>query len=348
MQKKRPKTNRQAEYRRTTFKSAQYWNINYTERYSAGNEKDFKTIIFAKSYELALHILRSRLHEDDPSIKIKAVQGFMFHKKYHSSSNGRLGLKEWEQIRKSSFPNENNFLFKIEVPREEGKTNRFNKTNYEHLKSIGFSKGESNWSTRNRKGTVLPLEERTHKIWIGHWVPWNPSLRQATKNKLIEALSKCGNNRSHAADYLGFNRNKIYKLFQKFPEIDWKKEYPPPRPRGPKNPHAHSQTMRASMKRRMDNGEVPFSFKDPAKSEKKRLENMKKAKKSKREAQLDDMTPKIDEALKATQGSRRKAAKLLNISISAFSKMLKSTRDKINWSEKYPSKFANKRNGPKS
>ena len=115
MPKKRTKTNRQAEYRRTTFKIAQYWNINYTERYSAGNEKDFKTIIFAKSYELALHILRSRLHEDDPSVKIKAVQGFMFHKKYHSSSNGRLGLKEWEQIRKSSFPNENNFLFKIEI-----------------------------------------------------------------------------------------------------------------------------------------------------------------------------------------------------------------------------------------
>lgn len=348
MQKKRSQKNRQAIYRRTNFKSAQYWNINYTEKYSSGLEKDFKTIIFAKSYELAIHILRSRLEEDHPNIKVKAVQGFMFHKNYHSSSNGRLGIKEWEQIRKSSFPNENNFLFKVEVPRAKGKTNRFNKTDYKRLKSIGFSKGESNWATRNRKGKVLPEEERTHKIWRGHWIPWNPSLRQDTKNKLIEALSRSDNNRSLAAELLGIHRNKIYKLFRKFPEIDWGKEYPAPRACGPVDPEKHSEIMKASMKRRMEEGEVPFSFKDPIKVEKKRVKNMKKAKKAKRDSQLKLMTPKIDEALKEAEGNRKKAAKLLGISISSFSRMLQSTRDKIDWYKKYPSKFANKRHEQKS
>lgn len=340
MSKKSPKKSRQAHYRRTTFKSGQYWNINYTERYATGNEKDFKTIILAKSYELAIHILRSRLEEDDPNIKIKAVQGFMFHKTYHSATNGRLGIKEWEQIRKSAFPNENNFLFKVEIPREEGKTNRFNKTDYAHLKSIGFSKGESNWSKRNRKGKVLPLGERTHKIWKGHWVPWNPSLRQATKDKLVEALLKNNNNRSKAAKYLGVHRNKIYKLFKKFPEIDWRQEYPPPPPPGASKGENHSKVMRASMKRRMENGEVPFSFKDPIKSEKKRVENLKKSKKAKRDSQLKFMTPKIDEALKEAEGSRKKAAKILNLSISAFGKLLRATRNRINWYKKYPSKFS--------
>ena len=311
MPKKRTKKNIQAKYRRTTFSTAQYWNINYTERYTSGLEKDFKTIILAKSFELAVHILNCRLYEEHPGIKVKALHGFMFHKKYHSNSNGRLGVKEWEQIRKSSFPNENNFLFKVEIPREEGKTNRFNKTDYDHLKSIGFPKGESNWSKRHRKGKVLPMEERTHKVWRGQWVDWSPSLRQDAKNKLINALVKSKNSRTHAANLLGINRNKIYKLFQKFPEIDWKKEYPPPPPLRPARRNGCS-TM------------------------------------AQKKAILEEMVPKIDKTLKATGGNRAQAARLLGFSTSVFFKMLRSTRNRIDWSEKYPSKFSNKKNESKS
>jgi len=305
---KKPKNNSQAEYRRTTFPSAQYWNLNYTERYSSGAEKDFKTIVFAKSYLLAVHILKTRLQEDDSTIKVKALQGFMFHKGYHSNSNGRLGIKEWEQIRSSSFPNENNVLFKIEIPRAEGKTNRFNRTDLTLLKSIGFKKGESNWATRNRKGKTLPIEERAHKIWKGRWVEWDPSLRQAAKNKLIEALVKSGNNRTHTAKYLGIQRNCLYKLFLKFSEVDWKSDYPPPSP-----PRPHSGYKRAQS-----------------------------------ETLLRDMVPKLDEALSKSGGRRAKAAESLNLSPSVFSKLLRSTKDKIDWYSKYPSKFANKKYVKKS
>ena len=296
---------RQSEYRRATFNSSQYWNINYTEKHSSGLEKDFKTIVSAKSYELAIHILKSKLMEDNPSIKIKAVQGFMLHKTYHSSSSGRLGVKEWEQIRKSSFPNENNFLFKSEFPRAKWKTNRFNKTDFARLKSIGFSKGESNWATRNRKGKTLSMEERSHKIFKGHWIDWDPSLRQAAKNKLIESLIKSGNSRSKSAELLGISRNSIYKLFRKFPETDWKSEYPPPASRRPLSPPKKYSSMNP--------------------------------------AELDELSLKLDSVLEQTGGSRTKSAKLLHVSQSVFNRQLKLTNGIINWSKKYPSKFANKK-----
>lgn len=335
--------NRQAQYRRKTFSSAQYWNLNYTERSPSGSEKDFKSIIYAKSYQVAIHILKLRISEDDPAIKVKAIQGFMFHKDYHSNSNGRLGIKEWEQIRKSAFPNENNFLFKLEIPRPAHKTNRFNKTDFAHLKSIGFAKGESNWSKRNRKGKILPIKDRAHKIWRGHWVDWDPSLRQAAKNKLIEALVKANNNRTHAAELLGVGRNSLYAQFTKFPEVDWKKEYPPPSPPRPlKNPN-RSLAMKASMARRVANGELPFGNYHCPKTSAKRIENMTKAKRVKRQAQIEEMLPKLDSALKETEGNRSKAARLLELSPSVFGKFLRATKDRINWSEKYPSKFANKK-----
>lgn len=294
--------NPQAVYRRELFNVSQYWNINYTEKYSSGAEKDFKTVISARSYQLAVRILETRLKEDDPLIKIKSVQGFMFHKKYRSVNSGALKLKNWEQIRKASFPNENNFLFKAEIPRAAWKTNRFNKTNLDHIKSIGFKKGESNWATRNRKGKILPLEERAHKIWRGHWVDWDPSLRENAKNKLLDALSKSKNNRTHAADLLGIARNSMYKLFQKFPEIDWEKEYP-------STPSARTPS---------------------------------KVKRVKRQFHLKEMLPRLDSALAATNGNRTQASKDLGLSISVFNKLLRDTGDQIDWSKKYPSKFANK------
>ena len=341
---KKTKKNPQADYRRKRFKFPQYWNLNYTERNSEGLEKDFKTIIFAQSYNLAVHILKEKLRESDPFIKVKSLHGFMFHKEYRSSisQKARLGIEEWDKIRKSAFPNQNDFLFKVEVPRPDGYSNRFNKTDKEHLKTIGFAKGESNWSVRNRKGKSLPESERSNKIWNGTWVDWDPDIRQLEKNKLIEALVKNNNSRTHAADSLGCNRNKIYKLFKKFPEIDFAKEYPPPPPgrNFSKNPRL-SAIMKESMKRRIENGEVPFAHCQSPEIVAKRIANMTKSKREKRKANLKEMIPKIDEALKKTNGNRTKAAMLLDLTPSVFGKLMIATKETMNWSERYPSKFSN-------
>jgi hypothetical protein len=218
--------NIQAKYRREVFNVHQYWNINYTEKYFNGVEKDFKTFIKAKSYESAKEILGKRLLQEDPSIKVKAVQGFMFHKNYKNTFNIKLRTKEWEQIRSASFPNENDVLYKHEVPRAPGKSNRFNKTDMKHIRAIGFKGGKKNWSHLHRKGKTLPIKDREGMIYKGHWIPWNKDLMKKTRQQLIHAFIKTNGNRSKAAKHLGISRNKLYDLMAKFPAIDWNTEYP--------------------------------------------------------------------------------------------------------------------------
>jgi len=123
-------------FRTKLFEYDQYWNVNYTEVSSENIETDYKTIIKARSFDLAKINLIKRLLEDDQGASIKAVQGYMFHGNYKYHENKKLELKQWDQIKKASFPNENNILFKIEIPRPEGYSNRFNKTNFDHLKNI--------------------------------------------------------------------------------------------------------------------------------------------------------------------------------------------------------------------
>jgi hypothetical protein len=222
--------NIQAKFRREKFRTDQYWNMNYTESYQDGRELDFKTFIKARSYESAKHILKKRIAEDDQKIKVKALIGFMFHKDYKSANNLKLRFKEWEQIRSASFPNQNNVLYKLEVKRGDGKTNRFNRTDYDHLQTIGFKEGKDNWSHINLKGKSLPLEDREGMIYQGKWIPWDKNIMNSTRQDLIDALIQTEGNRLKAAATLGVSRTKFYKLMAKFPRIDWNKEYPTPKP----------------------------------------------------------------------------------------------------------------------
>ena len=144
------KGNIQSKFRKQTFTVSQFWNINYTEVYENDTESDYKTFIKAKSYMEAKRILKQRLAEEEPPVKIKSVQGFMFHKAYKGLDKLRIGQKEWEQIRNASFPNVNNLIYKHNTPRDPEKSNRFNTTNIKHLKKIGFKKGHKNWNRSRR------------------------------------------------------------------------------------------------------------------------------------------------------------------------------------------------------
>ena len=334
------KKNKQYRARRKVYQVHQYWNINYTEKYSNGSEKDFKTFIKAKSYAFAQEILLKRLREDDPNIKIKAVHGFLFHKGY--KTKGRQGLKiiDWELIRKASFPNQNNALFKHETPRPEHKTNRFNSTDYEHVKSIGFKSGEENWSTVHRKGCVLPIGERSHMIFKGKWIPWDKLSRDNCRREIIDAFIKAKNVRQKAAKTLNISRNKLYKLMSRFPEIDWNKDYPPPKPfknaRKP-DPKVISEALKKSMKKRMENGEVPFKL-TPEQLKKRDIGRQKayERQRKEREERLNSQIPLIKEALEACDNKRAKAAGRLGWKVSYLSKTMRLTKHIVDWSNEYP------------
>ena len=344
------KTINQKRFRKERFTFAQYWNLNYTEKYRDGSEADFKVFIRAKSYILAKEILRIKLKEDDPTIKIKSVQGFMFHKDYTTGpQRKRIGIKEWGQIRSASFPNENNVLFKLEVPRKDGYTNRFNqsgKDNLEHIRSIGFKKGENNWSRLHRKGVVLPEADRSKKIYRGKWIDWDPDLRKTEKDRVINALTKAGNNRSKAAELLNIGRNTLYKLFKKFPEIDFNKEYPAPKPVAPTN--SHEQAV-ANGKKAWDtvlsSGKKPFGGKSFLPEVNiKRAEAVKNFYENKRAKRDEIMEPLLRNALSMSPGhSRVAAAKSLEMPVSTFRKQMHYLREKVDWAKEYPTKYYNEK-----
>ena len=334
------KKNKQYRARRKVYQVHQYWNINYTEKYSDGSEKDFKTFIKAKSYAFAKEILLKRLREDDPNIKIKAVHGFLFHKGYKSQGRTGLGITDWDLIRKAAFPNGNNALFKHEITRDPKKTNRFNETDFEHLKTIGFKSGEENWSTINRKGKILPLGERSHMIFKGKWIPWDKVSRDNTRKEIIDALIQSGNVRQKAAKVLNISRNKLYKLMSRFPEVDWDKDYPKPNPfanaRKP-DPKVMSEAQKKSMKKRMANGEVPFNL--TPEQEKRRRESRFKhttLQRKAREERLKSQIPLVKEALEACDNKRNKAAEFLGWKVSYLAKFMRLSKHLVNWSKEFP------------
>jgi len=334
------KRNKQYRARRKVYQVHQYWNINYTEKYSDGSEKDFKTFIKAKSYAFAKEILLKRLREDDPSIKIKAVHGFLLHKNYKSQGRNRLGVTQWDLIRKASFPNGNNTLFKHHVSRDPNKSNRFNETDHEHLKTIGFQSGEKNWSTINRKGKILPINKRSHMVFKGKWIPWDKVCRDNTRKEIINALIRAKNVRQNAAKILNISRNKLYKLMSRFPEVNWDEEYPKPNPfenaRKP-DPKVMSEAQKKAMKKRMDNGEIPFNLTpEQAKKRDIGIAKARERQKKSREERLNKQIPLIKEALEACNNKRNKAAEYLGWKVSYLAKTMYHTKHIVDWANEYP------------
>jgi hypothetical protein len=332
--------NIQAEFRRQTFRTDQYWNINYTEKYKNGQEADFKTFIKSRSYESAKYILKKRVAEDDPYIKIKAVQGFMFHKNYKNANNLKIRLKEWEQIRSASFPNQNNVLYKLEMTRGEGKTNRFNETNYEHIKSIGFKGGKENWSYIHNKGKTLPLGDREGMVYNGKWVVWDKKIMDSTRQELITALIKTDGNRFQAAKYLGVSRNKFYKLMSRFPKIDWNNEYPSPKPFSTSrkaSSELRSKVQKEVMRKKVSEGFKPFSLSKEA--DEKRRDKINKTKRDRRQEYLNSLIPKIKKLLSENNNSRKETAEFLGFKSSYLSKIMRQTKDRVNWLKEFPTPF---------
>ncbi len=113
---KRPRSKiKQKTVRRKKFSHNQYWCLSYTECYQSGLERDFKTIIKARSAALAQEILISRLQEDPQFLKVRSVSSSMVHECWHIADLRRkLSIEQWEAIRNVSFTNDWNKVFKFE------------------------------------------------------------------------------------------------------------------------------------------------------------------------------------------------------------------------------------------
>ncbi len=106
------KKNIQANFKKKRFGYDQYWKMYFTLFKNKAYEDRYITVIKSRSYDLAKQILENRIKEEDCEIKIKDIQGAMFHKDYQNKNGETLNIKDWQNIRDCSFPNENDHLFK--------------------------------------------------------------------------------------------------------------------------------------------------------------------------------------------------------------------------------------------
>ena len=247
----RKKKSKQSEFRSVKFQFDQYWNVQYTEKKEDGSEKDYKTVIRARSCELAKEILKKKIKSDFPKSKVKSVMIYMFHKDGEINDNP-LCIKDWAAIKESAFPNEVNVLFRYENPRPEGFTNRFNAVTQGSRPNNGFKKGHAYIPKRKQ----YSAEEKSHMIYKdGKWRKWPKAEREALKEKIIINFKLHNNSRGKTAKALGYTSPKALKklLDNKFTEIDWNKEYPLTRIATSYNSKMRKEGIRKAVEKRMAN-----------------------------------------------------------------------------------------------
>ena len=119
----------QKKSRKQKFSVDRYWCVSYTEKHKDSSERDFKTIIKARSADLAKEILTDRLNEDKDFHSIASPTCSLIHSKWNIRAFCKpLTVTQWAAIRAVAFPNDRNKVFKFEKKRKEGQVNRFNTT----------------------------------------------------------------------------------------------------------------------------------------------------------------------------------------------------------------------------
>lgn len=217
----------------------QYWSIAYTEIYSNKSERDYKVIIKSRSYDLVKKILLKKVKEDNPEHKIKSFTCVLL-KATSTISNLKLNIEDWSHVRKCAFPNSVNILFKCLKERPKGYSNRFGPQR---------SPSRSYFKENHPKFNLYSPseEEKPYMIYEGKWKPWPRKEREALRDRVKLALAFCGNVRSEAAQHIGISPRHLRKLMKnKFVEVDWDKEFPPPSSSF-KNYHGSEVKRRASL-----------------------------------------------------------------------------------------------------
>jgi hypothetical protein len=208
--------------RKQKYQFDQFWAVHYTEIFTDKTERDYKAIIKARSADYAKDILIKKTKDDNPNHLLNNIQVYMFQPG-GSLNNLILTIEDWDHIHKASFPNVANVLFKHYIPRPEGWLTRTNSKKPKFSNKNAFKKS-------NKAHTCeLSREEKAYMKWDGKWKPWPVTERNALKQRIQMALKMFGNNRSQAAKHLRMHVRYLYKLMHdKFIEVDWTKEFPPP------------------------------------------------------------------------------------------------------------------------
>jgi len=225
------KSNVQNKHRFKKFSSNQYWVVHFSEMLGGELLGNYRTLIKARSGELAKEILLKRISEENKDIKLISILFYFFHKGFSRFSGVKLNssISTWDHIRKISFPNEFNKIFKLEKDKK-----------YSYLHPMG--RGEQHVSKELNNARIARLKKFSDKK-RGCVLPKSPeakkqfgkktyvSLRDISFKKmeikfLKGLMKKNKGNKSACGDELGITSSAFRRYLKKFDEIDWNKEYP--------------------------------------------------------------------------------------------------------------------------
>lgn len=320
--------------RRRKFSHNQYWCVSYTECYKTGPERDFKTIIKARSAALAKGILKSRLKEDNNFLKIRSATTSMVHECWHIADlRKKLSIKQWESIRNVSFPNDWNKVFKFEKKRIDGQFNRYNVPHTvlseEHKDKL--VKSVNKLVDTYIRGSFKPMCPELKEICSTdkycketgqrrHFAKLdNPQHAQMELTFLKDTMATCHGNIQLACDSLGVHRSCFRRALFRFPDVDWQKEFPLTYTRPPKRNSMASPESRAKLSNTLrEIGHRPPPNKKGTPQYRKWLKTITPTLKSKKEALDADWKSKLTTVLRKHDHKRQESANELGVTISAM------------------------------
>jgi hypothetical protein len=101
----------------------QYWKIYFCELKKGFFEKKYISVIKSRSYEYAQEILLKKLNSNSEGLSYKHLKGVIIHKdstfKAKNNSERIINIIDWQRIHECSFPNENDFLYKLLISKKE-------------------------------------------------------------------------------------------------------------------------------------------------------------------------------------------------------------------------------------
>jgi len=329
---------KQKNVRRQKFSHTQYWCLSYTECYKAGPERDFKTIVKARSADLAKEILLARLKEDENFRKIRSVGVSMVHDCWHIADLRRtLSIEQWEAIRNVSFPNDWNKVFKFEKKRIKGQLNRYNvprtKISKEHKAKL--VKACHTLVEAHIKDSFKPLCPKLRKICSAPKYCKTSSQRKGfatTKDPehvamevayLKKVMKKYHGNINWAADGTKTNRSSFRRALKRFPEVDWKKEFPLTKTRPIPANSMDSPEARAKLANTLRKlGHKPPPNKKGTPQYEKWLKAITPTLKTKKEKLYASWKERLIDALRDNNHKRAETAEALGISVGYMNRLM--------------------------
>jgi len=329
---------KQKDVRRKKFSHNQYWGISYTECYKSGGERDFKTIIKARSAELAKEILVARLKEDEGFLKIRTVTISMVHDCWHIADLRRkLSIGQWEAIRNISFPNDWNKIFKFEKKRIKGQFNRYNVPHTvlseEHRAKL--TKACAKLVQTHLKDSFKPLCPELAEICAskkycktscqrkGFATLRDPRHVTLELAYLKRVMKKYHGNINWAADATNNHRSVFRRALKRFPEVDWKTEFPLTQTRPPAQNSMASPESRAKLAKTLrEMGHRPPPNQKGTKQYAKWLNSITPTLKTKKEKLYRGWKERLVGALRENHHKRTETAEALGISVGYMNRLM--------------------------